>query len=92
MRAEPGSPSQRSKLEIEEPGHMVMKAQQKPSKQQIMGIKENQLSIMAMGFICIRVGSVWVKHLFNEIADAAQPLKVVQGPYIRWSLRWSACV
>eukprot|EP00972_Heterocapsa_arctica_P045065 6651896-Heterocapsa_arctica.AAC.1 len=39
-----------------------------------------------------RVGSVWVKHLFNEIAYAAQPLIVVQGPCIRWSLRWSACV
>eukprot|EP00972_Heterocapsa_arctica_P010612 1557425-Heterocapsa_arctica.AAC.1 len=39
-----------------------------------------------------RVGSVWVKHFFNEIAYAAQPLIVFQGPYVRWSLRWSACV
>eukprot|EP00972_Heterocapsa_arctica_P010685 1567629-Heterocapsa_arctica.AAC.1 len=34
-----------------------------------------------------RVGSVRVKHHFNEIAYAAQPLIVVQGPCIRWSLR-----
>eukprot|EP00972_Heterocapsa_arctica_P095173 14037075-Heterocapsa_arctica.AAC.1 len=39
-----------------------------------------------------RVGSVCIKHLFTESAYAAQPLIVVQGPYIRWSLRWHTYV
>eukprot|EP00972_Heterocapsa_arctica_P087356 12883123-Heterocapsa_arctica.AAC.1 len=54
--------------------------------------RTNWQSVSTNEKLSSRVGSVWVKHHFNETTYVAQPLIVVQGPYIRWSMIRSACV